>query len=68
MNPKGTPPVSSGLLPDSQVAQRYKVDPRTIARWDARPELDFPKPLRINSRKYRSLEALEIWERKRAAS
>jgi hypothetical protein len=65
---KSTPAVSSGLLPDSQVAQRYKVDPRTIARWDQRPELDFPRPVRINTRKYRSIEALELWERKRATA
>jgi len=62
-----TPTVSGGLLPDSQVAARYKVDPRTIARWDQKPELDFPRPVRINTRKYRSIEALELWERKRAA-
>ena len=65
---KTSPTVSTGLLPDSQVAQRYKVDPRTIARWDQRPELGFPKPVRINARKYRSIEQLENWERSRAAS
>jgi hypothetical protein len=65
---KTSPTVSSGLLPDSQVAARYRVDPRTIARWDQRPELDFPKPIRINSRKYRSIEQLQSWEIKRAAS
>jgi hypothetical protein len=68
MNPKSIPTVSSGLLPDSQVAQRHKVDPRTIARWDQRPELDFPKPFRINNRKYRSIEQLEIWERARVTA
>jgi len=65
---KTTPTVSSGLLPDSQVAQRYKVDPRTIARWDRRPGLNFPRAIRINTRKYRSIEQLENWERERAAS
>ena len=59
---------SSGLLPDSQVAARYKVDPRTIDRWDHRPELNFPKPIRINTRKYRSIEQLESWELERAAA
>ena len=65
---KTSPTVSSGLLPDSQVAERYKVDARTIARWDERTELNFPKPIRINTRKYRSIEQLESWERERAAS
>jgi hypothetical protein len=65
---KSNPTDPSGLLPDSLVAARYRVDPRTIARWDLRPELDFPRPVRINTRKYRSIEALELWERKRAAS
>jgi len=65
---KDTPTVSSGLLPDSHVAARYRVDPRTIARWDARPELNFPKPFRINARKYRSIEQLEAWERSRVAA
>jgi hypothetical protein len=65
---KNTPTVSSGLLPDSQVAERYKVDPRTTARWDQRTELNFPRAIRINQRKYRSIEQLENWERERAAS
>ena len=67
MTPKATT-ASDDLLPDSHVALRYKVDPRTIARWDARPTLNFPKPVRINTRKYRRVSELETWERERAAS
>jgi hypothetical protein len=68
MDPKNTPTVSSGKLPDSHVARRYKVDLRTIDRWDRRPALNFPKPIRINGRKYRDLGELEAWERERVAS
>jgi hypothetical protein len=30
--------------------------------------LGFPKPIRINTRKYRRVSELETWERSRAAS
>jgi hypothetical protein len=60
-----TVPDSADLLPDPQVARRYNVVPRTLYRWDAQPALGFPKPLRINGRKYRRIEQLENWERQR---
>ncbi|MGO9049932.1 MAG: hypothetical protein ACLP19_17080 [Xanthobacteraceae bacterium] len=41
--------------------------PRSIERWQDNPELDFPKPLIVNRRKYWALEDLERWERARAA-
>jgi hypothetical protein len=59
---------SGDLLPDSAVAQRYGITPRTIHRWDQRAELGFPKPIRINDRKYRRVTELQVWERTRAAS
>jgi hypothetical protein len=54
-------------IPDPKVAVRYGVDPRTIARWDATPTLNFPTAIRIRNRKYRDVEALERFERERAA-
>ena len=64
-----TGPDSTDLLPDPVVArQRYRVDPRTLYRWDKQPELNFPKPIVINRRKYRYRHQLEAWERQRAAS
>jgi hypothetical protein len=62
-----TIPGSSDLLPDPKVAERYKVTPRTIDRWDHQPDLGFPPALRINNRKYRRVSQLEIWERQRIA-
>jgi hypothetical protein len=51
-----------------QLAQRFNVVCRTIERWEQNPELNFPKPLLINGRKYWRLEDVERWERARAAS
>jgi hypothetical protein len=58
----------SGLLPDPRVADRYQVTSRTICRWDTQPNLGFPKPVRINRRKYRRLDELEAWERGRVVA
>jgi len=55
-------------LADRQVAQRYDVSVRTLERWDLKPELGFPKPIRINGRRYRDLAELEAWERAQAKS
>jgi hypothetical protein len=66
-----TTPVSGstgGLLPDPRVADRYKVTTRTIDRWDGNPELNFPRAVRINGRKYRHLHELETWERERVTA
>jgi hypothetical protein len=61
-----TIPDPTDLLPDKKVAARYGVDPRTLYRWDEQPAPGFPKPIRINRRKYRRIEQLESWERQRA--
>jgi hypothetical protein len=61
-------PDSADLLPDPLVAERYQVHLRTLYRWDDRPALGFPKPIRINGRKYRRVNQLETWERWRAAN
>ena len=43
-----------GLAPDSVIARFLGVHPKSLPRWDARPGLDFPKPIYINGRKFRS--------------
>ena len=61
------PKTTRRYLPDPQVCKRYKVTGMTLWRWDHDPELGFPKPIRINRRKYRDHAELEAWERERAA-
>ena len=56
------------LLPDRLVAARYDVSIRSLERWDLKPDLGFPAPVRINGRRYRAIAELENWERKTAAS
>jgi hypothetical protein len=53
-------------LPDRQVCLRYGVCNRTLSRWDRNPELNFPKPIIINHRKYRDEAELEAWDRAQA--
>jgi hypothetical protein len=55
-------------LPDRQVCLRYGVCNRTLSRWDRNPELNFPKPIIINHRKYRDEEELEAWDRVQATN
>jgi hypothetical protein len=42
------------LIPDRRAAERYGVHIRTLARWDAAPNLGFPAPI---------YEALDQWDR-----
>jgi hypothetical protein len=41
------------ITPDSKIAKQLGVHPKSLPRWDRRPELNFPKPIFINGRKYR---------------
>lgn len=49
------------LMPDPQVARVLGVSLRTLARWDANPELGFPLPTVINRRKFRRRVELDAW-------
>ena len=56
------------MLADRRVCERYgDIVPRTLARWDANPALNFPKPVVINGRKYRIESELDAWDREQAA-
>jgi hypothetical protein len=57
----------NSLLPDRLVAQRYNVHVRTLVRWDQTPSLEFPPPIRIRGRRYRSAQELAAWEAARMA-
>ena len=60
-------PANKRLLPDPKVRERYGVSAQTIWRWDHKPELGFPRPIRINGRKYRDEAELDKFDARRAA-
>ena len=49
------------------VQQRYGISSMTLWRWEHDPRLNFPIPILINGRMYRSVDSLEEWERARPA-
>jgi hypothetical protein len=53
------------LLPRRLVAARYRVNVRTIARWEADPALHFPKAIEIHGRRYFSEAELTSFDRTR---
>lgn len=55
-------PTPDDLLPGARVLARYGVSAMTLLRWQKRPELCFPKPIRINNRRYWRLSALQAFE------
>src|SRR6266536_248117 len=54
------------LLPARAVCARYRIVDRTLDRWLRNSELNFPRPLVINRRRYFRARELQAWERKRA--
>ena len=55
------------LVPDPEVCRRYSVHATTLYNWDKNPDLGFPKPIRINNRKFRDEAELDKFDRARAA-
>lgn len=49
------------LIPDSKLRRLLNKSARTIGRWDANPELGFPKPVIINGRKHRRASEVTAW-------
>jgi hypothetical protein len=56
---------STDLLPRRLVAERYRVNVRTIVRWENDPDLRFPKPIEINKRRYFHEAELTLFDRTR---
>jgi hypothetical protein len=54
------------LLPIADVAARYSVCTRTIEKWSATPQLEFPPIVRINTRRYLDSDQLAAWDRRNA--
>lgn len=49
------------LIPDPQVWRQLGVTSMTGWRWTRDPALDFPPPIKIKNRNYRSQRALGAW-------
>jgi hypothetical protein len=60
--------VSGRLIPDAQVCARYNIHVSTLANWDKDPALRFPKPIRINKRKFRDENELAEFDKACAAA
>jgi hypothetical protein len=55
------------LIPDVEVCARYRIHTSTLRNWDLNADLGFPKPIRINNRKFRDEAELAKFDRARAA-
>jgi hypothetical protein len=55
------------LIPDREVCRRYGVHIATVRNWDLNPALNFPKPIKINNRKFRDEVELDEFDKARAA-
>jgi hypothetical protein len=52
------------LVPDPQVRREFHITPMTLWRWDHDPELNFPPPVRIRKRKFRSRSGLDNFKQR----
>jgi hypothetical protein len=50
------------LVPDPQVWAEFNICPMTGWRWTRDPELDFPQPIKIRNRCYRSRRQIEAFK------
>ena len=57
-----------GYLAAKRVQERYDITDRTLDRWLNNPEMDFPRPMVVNGRRYFRETELVAWERKRATA
>ena len=55
------------LIPNAKVAKRLGVTVRTVFKWTAQPDLNFPKPCFVNSRRYFSAAEIDAWQASRKA-
>jgi hypothetical protein len=55
-------------IPRRKTADRYGVSVRTIERWQANAELQFPKSIVLNGRRYDDVDELDVWDAKCAAA
>jgi predicted DNA-binding transcriptional regulator AlpA len=60
------PEIPENFMPAKKVWERYGVTDRTIDRWLNDPAMKFPRPMKINGRRYFDEQQLIAWERRRA--
>jgi len=54
---------SQKYLTGPQVMERYSISEMTLYRWTSSDDkLAFPKPLKINRRRFYDVEALDAWD------
>jgi hypothetical protein len=63
-----TDTTDDGYAPDTAVARYFGVHIKSIARWDKRPGLDFPKPIVINGRNFRKWSEIRDFVRRAAVA
>jgi hypothetical protein len=63
---KSTP--DEGFAPDSEVARFLGIHPKSLPRWDARPELGFPRPVYFNGRRFRTWAEVKEFTRRAAVA
>jgi len=57
---------SDTYLTAPQVLRRYSISDMSLHRWLKSPDLAFPRPIKINRRRYFREAELVAWERARA--
>ena len=63
-----TPVPDEGFAPDREIARYLGVHPKSLPRWDKRPELGFPSPIYINGRKFRPWPAVKEFTKRAAVA
>jgi predicted DNA-binding transcriptional regulator AlpA len=56
------------FLPAREVWAAFGITDRTLDRWLLKTELGFPKPVRINGRRYFKATEVRAWQRARAGA
>jgi predicted DNA-binding transcriptional regulator AlpA len=59
-----SPLVQDELVPDPQVCKEFGITSMTLWRWDRDDELDFPPPVKIRKKNYRSRQLLEKFKQR----
>jgi predicted DNA-binding transcriptional regulator AlpA len=55
---------NDNFVPDPQVWREFGVTSMTLWRWDHDPEMNFPPPIKIGRRNYRSRRQLEEFKQR----